>query len=334
MNDFATKLSSFQSAELIKSPTPIELLPRLSKQLGIELWMKRDDLTSIGFGGNKIRQLEYYFGAALAQKADTILITGAVQSNFVRSAATVANMLGMKAVLQLEERVQGMDQTYAQSGNVLLGGLLDVEYMHYPVGEDEAGADKALHARADALRAEGQRPYVIPLGLSETPLGALGYVHAAREILDQGPEFEAVVVPSGSGNTHGGLLTGLRGYGCDVPVFGVCVRRDANAQQSRLRALTRSLGGMLGDAGLVRDTDIITWDGALAPGYGQMGAATKSALKRMAQTEGIFLDPVYSAKTFAGLISMLEEGRIAKGDRVLFLHTGGQAALFAYQNYL
>lgn len=334
MADVSDTLNGIERANLLTGPTPIEPLNRLSDKLGIDLWIKRDDLTGLGMGGNKIRQLEFYFGAALAQGADTILITGAVQSNYVRSAAAVAAKLGLKAIIQLENRVPNTSAIYASSGNVLLGQILGAEYMFYPEGEDEEGADKALKARAEELILEGRKPYVIPLGLNNKPLGALGYVCAVQEILDQGPSFDAIVVASGSGQTHGGLLTGLRAFGSDIPVYGVCVRRDAIQQTARLEKLTASLSNMLGQSEIVSSEDIITYDGALAPGYGQLSKDVRGAISLMAQNEGLFLDPVYTGKTFAGVLGLIKEGIISKGMRVLFIHTGGQPALFAYQEEL
>ncbi|WP_050603746.1 D-cysteine desulfhydrase family protein [Ruegeria sp. 6PALISEP08] len=327
-------LSGFARATLMTSATPTERLDRLSDQLGLDLWIKRDDLTGLSFGGNKTRQLEFYLGEAQQQKADTILITGAVQSNFVRSAAAAAAKLGMDAVLQLEERVPGMGADYYRSGNVLLAGLLGAEHLHYPTGEDEIGADNALHERADQLKAEGRKPYVIHLGIDHPPLGALGYVAAAAELMTQISDFEAAVVPSGSGSTHGGFLAGLRLAGQSAPVYGICVRRDQHQQHVRMQQVLGRLADMLGfDPVLVMD-DIQTWDGALAPGYGQIGPATRNALTLMARSEGIFLDPVYSAKTFAGLLGLLEQGVLQQGQKVILLHTGGQPALFGYQDEL
>jgi L-cysteate sulfo-lyase len=331
MTRFDDAMAAFPRTELVTSPTPIERLARLSDHLGIDLWIKRDDLTGIGGGGNKIRQLEYYFGTAQTQSADVILITGAVQSNYVRSAAAVAAKLGMDAIVQLEERVPDMGADYYNSGNVFLGALLGAEIMRYPRGEDEAGADAALRARADELRSQGRTAYVIPLGLDNDPLGALGYVDAAREIVAQGPAFDAVVVASGSGATHAGLLTGLRAHGSDVPVHGICVRRDATQQTARLQVVTARLSAMLQGAVALEGADILTWDGALAPGYGQIGPKTAQALTLMARYEGLFLDPVYTAKTFAGLLDLLREGIVAPGSRVLLVHTGGTPALFAYR---
>ncbi len=328
------KLSEFPRARLMTEVTPVERLDRLSDRLGIDLWLKRDDLTGLSFGGNKTRQLEFYFGEALQQRADTVLITGAVQSNFVRTAAAAAARLGMKSVLQLEERVPGMGEQYYQSGNVLLAKILGAEHMHFPVGEDEVGADNALHDKADQLIAAGHKPYVIHLGIEHPPLGALGYVQGGAELSAQMSDFDAAVVPSGSGSTHGGFLTGLRLSGSHTPVYGICVRRDQEQQYARIEKVLGKLASLMDfDPSIVMNC-INVWDGALAPGYGQVGEGTRDALTLMARNEGIFLDPVYTAKTFAGLMGLLDEGVISKGQKVVMLHTGGLPALFGYQDVI
>ncbi|UWQ46201.1 D-cysteine desulfhydrase family protein [Leisingera aquaemixtae] len=334
MSRIDTLLSPFPRASLLSQPTPLERLNRLSQELGLDLWIKRDDLTGLSFGGNKTRQLEFYIGAARATRADTILITGAVQSNFTRTAAAAAAKYGMHAVLQREERVPGMDPLYHRSGNVFLADILGADIMSYPEGEDEAGADAALEARAEQLRAAGRTPYIIPLGLGHPPLGALGYVRGGAELAAQIGCFDAAVVPSGSGATHGGFLTGVRLAGITAPVYGICVRRDARQQKARLEQVTAELARLMNIPRPFSGGGILTWDGALAPGYGRAGGTARAALQRMAAAEGILLDPVYSAKTFAGLLGLLEQGIIRKGQKVLLLHTGGLPALFAYQTAL
>ncbi|WP_299866065.1 D-cysteine desulfhydrase family protein [uncultured Roseobacter sp.] len=323
----------FPRASLVSAVTPIEHLPRLSDELGISLHIKRDDLAGTTMGGNKSRQLEYYLGAAQQARAQTVLITGAVQSNFVRTAAASAAKLGMKTIVQLEDRVPLTDALYGANGNVLLSRLLGAEVMRYPVGEDEAGADAALRARAAEEEEAGRTPYVIPLALGNAPLGALGYMRAAEEILSQDDGFDVVVVASGSGLTHAGLLHGLRRAGHRARVIGSCVRRDAKQQNERMRQVRDALAKMTGTA-TVQNEDIIIWDGALAPGYGQLGPAAAQAMAMMAQTEGIILDPVYTAKVFAAVPALVARGDIRAGERVLFVHTGGLASLFAYQSAL
>jgi len=317
--------------------TPVRLLKNLSKQLdGPDIYIKRDDFTEILFGGNKIRQLEFYLGEAQKQGADTVLITGAVQSNFVRSAASSAAILGMDCHIQLEERVPDVTDTHRISGNVLLDQLLGATMHSYPTGEDEAGADRRLHQIADDLKQHGKNPYIIPLSPGHKPLGALGYVKAADELCNQIAAqnmrpFDEIVVASGSGATHGGLITGLRLRGDQTKVLGVCVRRKASEQTPRILARAQEVCDLLGTTNPVQNSDIHIVDNTLSPGYGQLNDQAFNAIKLSAKYEGIFLDPVYTSKVMAALISRVTSGVYKKTDRILFIHTGGQAALFAYQ---
>lgn len=299
----------------------------LGAELACDLWVKRDDATGIGMGGNKVRQLEFYLGKAVEADATQVLITGAVQSNFVRVAAAMAARLGMGCHIQLEERVPGMNATYRENGNVLLDRLLGATLHTYPEGEDETGADARLGEIAEELRASGEVPFVVPLSASAPPTGALGYVEAAMEILQQGQAFDEVFIGSGSALSHCGLLLGLRAMGDATPVNGVCVRRDARAQAARVAARLDDLAELLEIENPVGAGDIRVDDGVLAPGYGRMSGAVQSAVTRTARTEGLFLDPVYTGKVMAGLIARASKLR---GKRVLFWHTGGQPALFAY----
>ena len=242
-------LGQFPRARLGHAPTPLDAAPNLGAALGIELWVKRDDCTGLALGGNKVRQLEFHFGAAQARGADTVLVTGAVQSNLVRLAAAGARRLGMDIEIQLEERVEDVDELYRASGNVLLDRVLGATLHAFPVGEDEGAADAALERRARALAAEGRRPYVIHSAPGHRPLGGLGYVVAAAEVMAQaaalGLGFDAVVCPSGSALTHSGTLVGLRALGATVPVHGVCVRRDARRQGARVAELAAELAAMI-----------------------------------------------------------------------------------------
>lgn len=315
-------------------PTPLEPMARLGGVHDLDLWVKRDDCTGVALGGNKPRQLEYYMGAAVAADADAVLITSAVQSNFMRVMAAMARKLGMEPILQLEDRVPDVDDLYRQNGNILLDRLLDARFESYPEGEDEAGADAAVTARAKTLKAEGRRPYVIPLAADKPPLGALGYVEAALELIEQlratdAPPFDEIYVASGSALTHAGLLAGLRAVGDQTPVLGVCVRRPAADQTPRVHKRAADVEAMLGLPARVTEADVRTFDGVLAPGYGRLNAAARDAIQAAAQTEGLFLDPVYTGKVLAGLIARAKTSEIM-GRRTLFWHTGGQPALFAY----
>lgn len=327
-------LARLPRAELLPWATPLERQPRLSGRLGIELLVKRDDLTGLAFGGNKVRKLEFYFGAARAGGADTVLITGAVQSNYVRVVAACAARLGMACHAQLEERVPDVDAIHRSSGNVLLDDLLGAAIHAYPVGEDEAGADARLREIAAGLAAQGHRPYVIPLAAGNPPLGALGYVRCAAELLGQAGPVEHVVVASGSGQTHAGLLFGLRALGWRGRVHGICVRRAAAAQAARIAGHCQGIAALLGAANPVAPPDIELSDATLAPGYGVMSDAVAGALLDCARLDGLLLDPVYTARAMAGLLAHVRDGRIPAGARVVFVHTGGLPALFGYESAL
>jgi len=298
--------------------------------------VKRDDCTGLALGGNKVRQLEFYLGEAQAEGADTILITGAIQSNFVRLATAAARKLAMDCHIQLEERVPKTDPLYLGSGNVLLDRVLGATIHVFPVGENEAAADARLHEIADKLAAEGRRPYVIHLAPGHKPLGALGYVVAAREILgqirEQGLAVDEIVVPSGSGNTHAGLLFGLRALGSPIEVTGICVRRDAAAQRPRIEARCREIADLLDLEPVVEPADVHLLDDYLAPGYGQLNAAPLGAIEAGARSGGLGLGPVDAGKTMAGFLDRARQGAGARdGVRtLLFIHTGGAPAIFAY----
>lgn len=326
-------LSTFPRIRLGRLPTPIEQMSNLQKRLETgPLFVKRDDCTDFAMGGNKVRQMEFYLGEAKALKADTILITGAIQSNFVRVAAAGARKLGMDCHIQLEERVPKNDTIYRNSGNVLLNRILGATLHSYPKGEDEQGADLQVRKIANELESRGKRPYIIPLGPGHIPLGALAYVLAARELLDQMKikkfSVDEIVVPSGSGHTHGGLLFGLRALGSQIQVTGICVRRNATAQQDRIRARCREIGEILGIQSQVTEKDIHLYDRFLTPGYGQMNQTIVDSIRISAHTEGLILDPVYSGRTMAGLIHRAQKTKEKK--TFLFLHTGGNPSLFAY----
>lgn len=337
-NNLRKRIAKFPRAALAHAPTAIEPLAGLSAQLddGARIFVKRDDCTGLAMGGNKARQLEFYLGAAQAENADIVLITGAVQSNFARSAAAAARICGLDCVVQLEDRMPTDDPAYHASGNVLLDRLFGAEIRHYPEGEDEAGADAAIRAYGEELRRRGRRPYVIPLSADHPPLGALGYVLAAAELAgqmrDAGQEFTEIIIGSGSGGSHAGLLWGLRALGIATPVIGACVRRDAAAQKARIESLMPRIDALLGVASGATAEDVVTDDAALAPGYGRVSPAIADALRRTARADGLLLDPAYTAKAMATLLDRFETGR-ARGD-ALFIHTGGTPALFAYADLL
>ena len=331
MDERLGRLMTLPRVALAHTPTPLEAMPNLSAHVaGSELFVKRDDCTGLAMGGNKVRQLEFYLGQARAEQADTVLITGAVQSNFVRLAAAAACKMGMACHIQLEERVPETDAVYRNSGNVLLDRILGATVHHYPEGEDESGADRRIQEIAADLKRQGRRPYVIPLAPGHPPLGALGYVLSAQELLTQinhqRVDFDHVVVASGSGYTHAGLLFGLKALDHPASVTGVCVRRDAAAQRARIGHHCEGIAELLGLASPVGDLDITLDDDFLSPGYGRTNQATLEAMELAARLEGLIVDPTYTAKAMAGLIHHAH--RQKAGSRTLFIHTGGQPGVF------
>ena len=327
-------IDKFPRVRLGHAPTPLEAAPRLGAELGIELWIKRDDCTGLAMGGNKVRQIEFPLGEAQSRDADTLLITSAVQSNYVRVAAAAGRRLGMETHIQLEERVSDVDALYRSSGNVLLDRLFGAKLHTFPVGEDEPAADASLDLLAQSLEEEGRRPYVIHLAPAYPPIGALGYVIAAEEIQAQTRsldlEFDAVVCPTGSALTHAGILVGLRTLGASIPMYGICVRRDAGSQVARVSKVAEQLAAMIEQPEAFDAGDVMAFDGVLAPGYGRLNEAAREAISLAAHHEGLLLDPVYTGKTMAGLIEHVRSGVIPAGSRVLFIHTGGLPAIFAY----
>lgn len=331
------KLDSLPRARLMTGETPLEPMPNLARELERpNLFVKRDDLTGLAFGGNKVRQLEFYLGEAQARDADTVVITGAVQSNFVRLAAASARKLGMECHIQLEDRVPKNDPTYKASGNVLIDRILGATLHEFPEGEDEAAADRRLEEIADGLRKDGRKPYVIHLAPGHAPLGALGYVVAARELLAQcegmGIAPDEVVLASGSGHTHGGMLFGLRALGSRARVTGICVRRDAGRQFQRIAGRCEELASLLEVENPVGEGDVIVTDAHLGAGYGRASEEVLDAMGLAARSEGMITDPVYTAKAFCGFVDRARESDPSR--TIVFIHTGGTPAIFAYEREL
>ncbi|MFK7941869.1 MAG: D-cysteine desulfhydrase family protein [Paracoccaceae bacterium] len=331
------KLKKLPRARLSHGPTPFEALDRLSKaNTGARIWAKRDDMQGLAFGGNKVRQLEYYFGQAQAEGADTVLITGAVQSNFCRLTAAFAAKLGFECHLQLEERVATNNPLYRESGNVVVDRLLGAHLHSFAAGEDEAGADAALEDLAADLRGHGKKPYVIHLSPGHPPWGALGYIHCAEEILADaaaaGIAFDHIAVPSGSGATHAGFLFGMRALGSDTPITGYCVRRPAVRQKPRIEGKCQEMADLLGIDNPVSADDVVVNDRFLVPGYGKLNLPTERAVSMGARTEALMLDPVYTGKCMAGALTLA--GNLPSEANILFIHTGGTPGIFAYGDAL
>jgi D-cysteine desulfhydrase len=303
-------------------PTPLHPLPRLSETLGVEVWIKRDDLTGFAMGGNKVRKAEYLLADAKALGADTILTAGAVQSNHARVVAAAARSVGMECILFLSGQ-----KPERFTGNLLLDHLADahIEYVASP-----AERPAAMQAMADRLRAEGRIPYVIPIGGSNA-VGALGYVFGYRELAEQvralPPCPTYLVFASSSGGTYAGLLAGTALAGPIIDLLGIRVDDEPNPEQAICSVANEIATGLwLNRVFDVKDVHLeASFVGA---GYGIPTEAGREAQKLLWQQEGILLDLVYTAKAMAGLIELARKGAFA-GRRVLFLHTGGAPGVFS-----
>jgi D-cysteine desulfhydrase len=314
--------------------TPLEPLPRLSDALGgPEIWIKRDDLLGLAAGGNKTRKLEFLVADALAQGADTLITVGAPQSNHCRLTLAAAAKEGLKCRLVLEQRIPGSYKADA-TGNNFLFGLLGAEAIDVVNAGDDLNA--AMQRSAAAIEADGRRAYIIPGGGSNA-LGALGYVSCAHEIaaqsFEQGVSFDAMVVASGSCGTHSGLLVGARSVNFDAPITGINVRRPRAEQEGNLLKLARETAALL-EIEPPQAKDVTALDEWVGGGYSVPTDEMIEAVRMLARLEGVLLDPVYSGKAMAGLIGLARRGAFKKGQRVLFVHTGGSPALYAYQQAL
>ena len=323
-------LTRFPRLELIGAPTPLEYLPRLSDHLGREIFIKRDDTTPLAMGGNKLRKLEFLAADALREGADTLITAGAIQSTHVRQTAAVAAKLGLHCVALLENPIGTRAENYLSNGNRLLLDLFNTQVEMCDALTDPAAQ---LDELATRIEAQGYRPYVIPVGGSNA-LGALGYVESALEIAQQcedAVEISSVVVASGSAGTHAGLAVGLEQLMPQAELIGVTVSRAVADQLPKVVALQQAVANSLE---LQAKADIILWDDYFAPGYGTPNEEGMAAVKLLAQLEGILLDPVYTGKAMAGLIDGITQKRFKDEGPILFVHTGGAPALFAYHPHL
>lgn len=320
----------FERMSLIDAPTPLQRLERLSAHVGRDIYIKRDDLTSMAMGGNKLRKLEYLAADAMHQKADVLVTAGAIQSNHVRQTAALAARLRMKCVALLENPTGTTSRDYLENGNRLLLDLFGVQVQEV---ESLENADALLGETAYRLSEAGHRPYVIPIGGSNA-LGALGYVRAGIELEQQiraeGLDVSAVVLASGSAGTHAGLALAFAHAMPAIPVIGVTVSRTRDVQRQKVENLINSASGLL-KIETPATVRIDLWDEYFAPRYGEPSRGGMDAVRLAAATEGLLLDPVYTGKAMAGLLDGLARGRIDGNGPVIFLHTGGAPALFAYR---
>jgi D-cysteine desulfhydrase len=327
-------LARFPRRRYTPYATPIEPLNALSRELGgPNLFIKRDDLLGLTAGGNKTRKLEFLLADALNQGADTLITTGAPQSNHCRLTLAAAVKEGLKCRLVLEERIPNSYDP-AASGNNFLFKLLGVEAITVvPLGTDLAAA---MQAEADKLESEGRKGYIIPGGGSNA-LGALGYVSCAEELLQQtfemGLKLDAIVASSGSGGTHAGMVVGMHGNNAQIPVLGISVRRPSDEQEGNIYKLASKTAELLELPDVPRNA-VKVFDAYVGEGYSLPTAGMVEAVTLLAQHEGILLDPVYTGKTMAGLIDLVRQDHFEADNNVLFLHTGGSPALYAYQDVL
>jgi len=297
---------------------------------GPELWVKRDDCTGLSTGGNKTRKLEYLIADAIAKGADTIITQGATQSNHARQTAALCAIKNLECQILLEDRTQYKDDSYRLNGNVLLDRLHGATVASRPGGSDMQAEMEVL---AISLQAQGKKTYVIPGGGSNT-IGALGYVSAALELLNQLYEMSMtathLVLATGSSGTHAGLLAGLKILNSDLKVIGIGVRAPKEKQEQMVYDLACKTATMLGHEGAVKREDVFADCNYVGPGYGLPTPGMVEAVRMLAETEGLLFDPVYTGKGLAGLVDWVRTGKFQKSDKVIFLHTGGSSALFGY----
>jgi L-cysteate sulfo-lyase len=324
-------IARFPRIRLGHFPTPLEPLDNLSRLLGgPRLWVKRDDCTGLSTGGNKTRKLEFLMAEAAAQKADVVITQGATQSNHARQTAAAAARLGMRCHILLEDRTGRTDFDYTENGNVLLDHLHGATVAHRAGGSN---MQAEMEAVAETLAAAGQRPYVIPGGGSN-PVGALGYVNAALELVNQSAErglrIDHLVHATGSAGTQAGLVVGLQGLNSKIRLLGVGVRAPRERQEAMVHDLGCRTWSLLGLPGQLPREAVVANCDYVGGGYGVPTPGMVEAVRLLAETEGLLLDPVYSGKGMAGLIDLIRQGHFEADENIVFLHTGGSVALFGY----
>ncbi len=326
-------LSTVPKVRLAALPTPMHPLSRLTAHLeGPELWIKRDDLTGLAGGGNKTRKLEFLVGEAVATGADMLVTIGAVQSNHTRQTAAAAARVGLRCALLHNAWAPPPGDQYRSVGNILLSAILGADlYVDDVVrGIDDPGL---LDALADHVRRQGYRPYVIPGGASDHPLGGYGYAARAAEIVAQaaalGVEFDYVLHCTGSSSTQAGLLAGFAALGVGTRVIGIADDDEREAKYARvLRLANATLERLdLGARAAPSDVEVVVAD---PHPYGVASESTIETIRLLARTEGIIADPVYEGKAFRGLVDLAAAGRLRRGHRVLVMHLGGNPAVHAW----
>jgi len=329
-------LADFDRVELLFGPSPVHPLRRLSEHLGgeVEIWAKRDDCNAgLAYGGNKTRKLEYLAADALAQGCDTLVSIGGVQSNHTRQVAAVAARLGLGCVLVQEHWVEWPDAVYDKVGNILLSRIMGAEVRLEPAGFDIGIRPSWEQALAD-VEARGGKPYAIPAGASDHPLGGLGFARWAEEVAEQERElevfFDTIVVCSVTGSTQAGMVAGFAGQERPRRVLGIDGSATVEQTWSQIARIARSTGKAIGLGRELANEEIVLLDEWHSGTYGIPDAKTIEAIRLCARLEGVLTDPVYEGKSMAALIDLVRDKRIEPGSRVLYAHLGGQPALNAY----
>jgi 1-aminocyclopropane-1-carboxylate deaminase len=329
-------LEDFARAELLFGPSPVHRLDRLTEHLGggVEIWAKREDCNSgLAYGGNKVRKLEYLAAEALATGCDTLVSIGGVQSNHTRQVAAVAARLGLACVLVQEHWVDWPDAVYDKVGNILLSRIMGADVRLDPAGFD-IGIRPSWEAALESVRARGGKPYPIPAGASDHPLGGLGFARWAQEVSEQERElgvfFDTIVVCSVTGSTQAGMVAGFAGQPQARRILGIDGSATVEQTHAQIARIARRTAAAIGLGRELRDEEIVLLDGWHAGCYGVPDRKTLDAIRLCARLEGMLTDPVYEGKSMAALIDLVSCGQIAPGSKVLYAHLGGQPALNAY----
>jgi 1-aminocyclopropane-1-carboxylate deaminase len=329
-------IEDFERHPLLFGPSPVHPLRRLSDHLGgeVEVWAKREDCNSgLAFGGNKVRKLEYLAADALAQGCDTLVSIGGIQSNHTRQVAAVAAYLGLKAVLVQEQWVDWPDSVYDKVGNIQLSRIMGADVRIDPAGFD-IGIRSSWEEALASVEAEGGKPYAIPAGASDHPLGGLGFANWAMEVERQEEElgvfFDTVVVCTVTGSTHAGMIAGFAAQERPRTVLGIDASATMEKTWAQLARIARFTAEAIELGRELSDDEIVLVDGYHAGIYGVPDRTTIEAIRLCARLEGMLTDPVYEGKSMAGLIDLVKTGRIEPGSKVLYAHLGGQPALSAY----
>ena len=324
----------FERYPLAYLPSPLHPLKRLSAELGVEIWAKRDDVSSgLAFGGNKVRKLEWLLPDAIRQGCDTLVSIGGVQSNHTRQVAAVAAVSGLRCQLVQEHWAEWEDPVYDKVGNILLSRLMGAQTLLE--GEGYSTSLKETWQRAlEQVRREGGKPYAIPAGASDHPLGGLGYANFAEELAQQesqlGTFFDTIVTATCTGSTQAGMVVGFRAQERPRRLIGIDTAGDAEMTRRAVTKIARATAELVGLGREIRDQDVIIEPRWAGPAYGVPDEKTIEAIRSAARLEGMITDPVYEGKSMAALIALARAGEIARGSRVLYVHLGGAPALNAY----